>query len=138
MNNKPTITYIKFGKEYTIKHLLKQKLKKELCTTAYQYNNLKKELIINAGIDFIHFKNVKFSSEKILGLRWENRYIQIILEDCYFDTNELSLQYYGYGIDDKSSVQLINPIFIKETYVDIKYLNDIDITLSNEGESILI
>ena len=130
MNEKPTITYIKNGKEKTIKYFLRNKYLKEIGEIQFTH-----DFIINEDISFIHFKNVKFTSEYMLELSWKNPNAVIILEDCYFDANRVTITP-NWLKNAENEVKLINPIFNRKTYVYIEKINNIEITLSNEGEPI--
>lgn len=130
MNNKPTITYIKNGKEKIIKHFINLKTETEIGIT--KYNRLE----IYEDVEYIHFNNYKFSCKNLI-LDSSTPYskdIILILEDCIIDKYQFKIE--SPFNSRKIYLQLINCTFLKETNFYIKNIENIDINLSNEGEEL--
>lgn len=123
MKIKPTITYIKNGKEKTIviKRINKNHIKKSIYKI---YGGL---LLVDEEISLIHFKNIIFKVDEIIC----RKSTQIcIFENCTFKQYTSNTFKFGNG-----SFECINPNFIDIHQINARYLNDFVLTLSDKNIS---
>lgn len=136
MKEQTIITYIKDGKEFTIKHFLKYNFQNEIAkirkdsisnTTYYKFKNK----------EYIHIKNFEFDTNSCNYLEITNPNTVVILENCIFNTQMLWIKdLKKIGIDNNNYFQILNPIFKKECEVRVSNIKNVDIVLSNEGENL--
>lgn len=141
MNNKPSITYIKNGREKTIKHFLIHNFEKEIGEIEDEYFHY--TYCINKDIEYVHFKNFKFTSIddlKNIKLIYKNPNTIIILENCYIiGTNKFLINsYFTASVKNDAHVQIINPISTKDIEIEICCTKNIDINLIDQNNFVYL
>ena len=108
---KPRVTYIRNGKEKIIRNRFSQMLTE---TTIYDASSFygDSNIFIESEIEFLHFKNWSFPKDLVLSCK---KNTILILEDCYFQGQDLNLVG-GY-------VQLISPKFVDVEWYSNFYIN---------------
>lgn len=122
MKIQQTITYIKNGKEKTVKV---NKVNKNYILTRIFKIYTTKEIVIDTNISLIHFKNIVFSANKI---KCRNLRTICIFENCTFKQSTSPILKLKWG-----SFELINPNFIDVAQINGTYLEDFILTISDKN-----
>ena len=133
MNQKPTLTYIENNQEKTVtlNFFNHQKMFEKIFKIKQSYKDIY-SYTPYCDIELIHIKNYTFKNSLRIGRNYH--YVSyskgpiIILENCIFESDLLDIE--------GNNVEIINPIFLKNSEIEIRNSKVVDITLNEDSKNI--